>query len=129
LPEVVSVLVSFLESKDQRVELPRVVYALGLVGDRRSIAVLVCSLTDSDYLVRKEAAAALGRLRYPEAVVPLCKAALEDEAVNVRANAVVALGRLADPRAMSCLKRAADDPDDFVARLARDALPRLDEGK
>jgi HEAT repeat protein len=89
-----------------------IIYALGLIGDRRALAPLVDVLRDRDRpaLLRAMAAEALADLRDPTAVDPLI-AALSDELAEVRFFAAFALGEIGDTRALPALQERIDRDD------------------
>lgn len=70
--------------------------ALAFANDDGVLRTLVDGLADSDWQVREEAAATLGKLRFA-AARPALEAALDDAYWQVALQAVRALGRLGDP--------------------------------
>ena len=92
--------------------------------DPRIVASLVKALRDPDPGVRKEAAAALGRLRAKSAVPGLI-GALDDEYASVRASAASSLGRLKDLSSVEPLIGALSDTSHAVRKQALSALSNL----
>ena len=91
-------------------------------NDGRAVAGLS---TDSDSVVRRNAAELLGQMRAPEGFDSLVALAKDPDA-NVRNAACHALGALHDPRARALLEDiAANDNDRFVRDQAHIALRRL----
>jgi cyclophilin family peptidyl-prolyl cis-trans isomerase/HEAT repeat protein len=76
---------------------------------------------DTDSLVRRRSAIALGRVKDP-AGLPLLQARLQDPVADVRAAAAFGLGLLADGRAVPPLSAALDDPSAVVKARAIEAL-------
>ena len=93
--------------------------ALGRIGDRRAVTVLLGQLTSAaaDELDRRGAAVGLGSLRATEAVEPLL-ALLDSSHWEERWRAAVALGQIGDPRARTALGRLAGDANAVVAGCA-----------
>ncbi|MHA1504117.1 MAG: HEAT repeat domain-containing protein [Candidatus Heimdallarchaeota archaeon] len=81
--------------------------------------------TDGHYLVRQNAAFALGKLGSRKSVRPLLKVLQEEENYNVRENAAWALGEIKDKRAIEGLISATDDSHIAVRKKAAYALGRL----
>lgn len=116
------ILKELLATRDRRVDLAQVAYALGWLGGEKSGSTLTDALSDADSRIRIEAAASVGRIKFASAVKPLCTALSEDRDSNVRANAAWALGEIGGPVAHDCLARAVSDPDPFVRDMVKDAL-------
>lgn len=120
-PEAVPPLIAALQDSNANVRTVAA-DALGEIGDRRATAPLVSVLAkDGVETARERAATALGRLKDPASVEPLCLA-LKDAASSVRCNAASALGELRDPRATPALVEALKDSDARVRTFAADAL-------
>jgi len=125
LPHVVDVLVELLHKQNMTPTGAgeRIAYALGWVGDNRAVADLVEALMSRQLTLRAESAAALGRIDDPRALAPLTRLVQsEKEDATVRANAAIALGQLGGAEAEAVLRKAAVDPDSFVARAATEGL-------
>lgn len=88
---------------------------------------LVWELRCRNPLVRGRAAAALGLLGQPEAVLPLVEL-LRDPDEGVRCRAAEALGRLRDPRAARALAVALQDAQPAVQSAVQAALVLLGSG-
>jgi HEAT repeat protein len=88
------------------------------------ISALSQAVSDTRHSVRRNAAAAFGKIGDDRAVEPLC-AALEDANEGVRRQAAEVLGRLGDARAVVPLIRTLSDRDDSVRKVAAEALGRL----
>jgi len=85
---------------------------------------LIQALGDSDWVVRRAAAEALGKLGDPQAVPALIQA-LGDSDSDVRAVAAEALGAIGDPQAVPALIQALGDSGWDVRRAAAEALGKL----
>lgn len=77
--------------------------------------------------VRGLAARELGRLRDPQAVVPLVTLLGEDPLPTVRADAAIALGRIGDKEASSALISALQDENRDVRGCAARSLGQLED--
>jgi len=88
------------------------------------IEVLLEALKDKQWVVRRSAAEALGKLKDPRAVEPLIKA-LKDKDSGVRRSAAEALGKLKDPRAVEPLIGALKDEYPLVRWSVAEALGEL----
>jgi aminopeptidase N len=95
--------------------------------DREAQSALASAATGSDYfLIRSEAATALGSLPAAVALPPLTKA-LRDTSSQVRAAAVAALGQLGGDEALGLARGSwHSDPSYDVRAAALTALARLD---
>ncbi len=94
-------------------------------ADREAIVkALTGALDDSYYLIRKEAARALGTL-HAEAVVPQLIALLKDQDYRVRASAAHSLGRLRTSSALPELSNGTRDSNAAVRRACVNALGEL----
>jgi HEAT repeat protein len=122
MERVETILCELLRTQEEEVDLAQVACALGYLGDRTSVPVLVTVLDSIDSSLRVEAAASLGRLKDPSALAALGERALRDPDLNVRANAVVAIGEIGGPQAEAYLKASLEDEEEFVVSLAREAL-------
>ncbi len=99
--------------------------ALGPEG-RPAAPLLIDCLADPDWLVRRQAAEALGLVGDVQAVAPLVET-LEnrDEDWSVRAAAARSLGRLGDPQAINALVAALNDMNAHVRHMAVVALGQI----
>lgn len=122
----IDILNRFLREGNPMVDSAQIAYALGWVGDRSSVPVLIQAVDDKIVRVRIEAATSLGRLGDARAVVKLCKAALKDSDANVRANAVSSLGRFDSQESRDCLEQALHDENAFVRQMAQRSLQELE---
>lgn len=93
------------------------------IGDE-AVEPLTMGLRDSDSLVRRSAANALGKIGDPSAVEPL-STVLRDSDVGVRVSAAKALGKIGDPRAIEPLITARYDLDVDVREIAAEALWKI----
>ncbi|MCX6768609.1 MAG: HEAT repeat domain-containing protein [Candidatus Micrarchaeota archaeon] len=82
-------------------------------------------LSDPEYIVRLEAATALGVLKYAPAVPELEKCLKEDPNWMVRSNVARALGEIGDPSAGPALQDALEDENEVVVGQAAQALGKL----
>jgi hypothetical protein len=81
--------------------------------------------SDTDYLVRAQAAVALGKLKDPKAV-PYLTTALSDSIPYVRIDSANALGNIGNPLAIPVLKKnLVDDPSPHVRRACAKALGNI----
>ena len=94
------------------------------VDGRPEVERLIANLKDNDWLVRREAAEALGKLGDKRAVTPLI-ACLTDADSSVRFNVVEALGKLGDKQAVEPLIACLKDEDERIRRAAAEALGKL----
>jgi len=97
--------------------------AVKLFGALREIGHLTFLSKDEDYLVRREAIAALGELKAPEAAGRLAMA-LADEEADVRLAAATALGWSGFIDESAALVLALDDPSQRVQAAAIKSLGR-----
>lgn len=95
------------------------------IRGQRDAAPAVALLADSDLVVRRKAAAVVGRLAEASARVALEQQLASDEDPAVRRNAAWALGRIGDAASRTALQAAADDPSSLVRMSARAALRNL----
>lgn len=101
------------------------IMALGLHGGPEDGPVLVRHLGHHNKLLRWEAARALGRIHYPDSVLPLTRVLNDDEDADVRQAAARALGQYRRTIVFDALTRALDDPDHGVAAAAQSSLKTL----
>ena len=99
------------------------VWALGMIADRASAALVEPLLEDTVWYVRAHAAEALGRIADPNAV-PKLGLALRDRSWWVRKNALDALVRIGEP-SKSALVRTLHGDDRFARDCAVEALMTL----
>ena len=106
-----------------------VIGALGHVAqeqsDEKSSSLLVLSLSDSEAVIRTEAAAALGQINYAPAVEHLI-AAIQDIDLDVRKAAINSLGKIGDRSAMGALENALNDEHEVVRVLAKLAIAQIE---
>ena len=122
VPELSDKLTWILRLEDRRV-LRDPAPAPAPSGDRVGAATpdLVRLLADSDAVVRRRAALAIGRTGVRAGVTPLI-AVLEDADPKMRQTAAFALGLLGDPRAEAPVASLLEDPDHGVRGAAAEAL-------
>ncbi len=104
-------------------------HALGELGERVPIEVVVDALHDDEWPVREAAAITLGTLGKRAPAEPLIYALHHDDVEFVRAAAALSLGRLADRAPQTELVRALDDKDPAVCRAAVWALEEAKKEK
>lgn len=92
---------------------------------KRAIDGLVRALSDSFWLVRSQAANALGEIKDPRAVEPLIRALSDSDSI-VRSGAAEALGEIEDKRALGALQRLLGDDDEYVRKAAREAIRKIE---
>jgi HEAT repeat protein len=92
-------------------------------GQADNVNELISRLKDPDYVVRSQAAAALGKLGAPP--VDNLIAALKDNEPNFRNGAAEALGEIKDPRAVEPLIDTLEDSNVLVRASAAEALGRI----
>lgn len=106
-----------------------VIGALGHVAqeqsDEKSCNLLVAALTDSEALIRTEAASALGQVNYPPAVPHLIMA-IRDPDLDVRKAAISSLGKMGDRTALDSLHPLLNDPQEVVRVLAKLAIAQIE---
>lgn len=102
--------------------------ALGWIGDKRAVTVLLTALHEAEKhsAVREVAAEALGRIGDVSALNALIRA-LRDDSEWVRRAAAVSLGELGDAGAMNALGDALSDESALVQDAAFDAIRRLSD--
>ena len=88
-------------------------------------APLVALVADSDNVVRRKAAGAIGHLRDAAGRVALEQQLTTDPDPVVRRNAAWALGRIGDVSSRSVLEAATRDESGLVRMVARQALRQL----
>ncbi len=98
--------------------------ALGLLGDRAAVPLLIEQLQSNDREIRTRASRALGAIGDSSAGEPLM-ALLTDGSWEVRAAAALALGRLGISEASPYLARATFSASWWVRRNAEEALGRI----
>jgi HEAT repeat protein len=109
--------------------------ALVMIPDRRAVDPLIGALGSSDWLLRTNAALALGELQDSgpgselRRIVGPLTAALEDQQPSVRAAAASALGRLRDPAAIEPLIAVLDDDNPAVGKTAALVLRGFDDDR
>jgi putative membrane-bound dehydrogenase-like protein len=115
---------ALVQSPPDDERLPRLLAALGKLGDSQSVAPLVRTLANPAPKVRAAAAAALGRIGQTKESAPAVRALLGDAALEVRKAAIAALAALNDREAIPALVAAAEDRDTrFEATEALAAMP------
>lgn len=106
-----------------------VIGALGHVAqeqsDEKSCSLLVSALSDSEALIRTEAAAALGQVNYLPAVSPL-NLAIQDPDLDVRKAAINSLGKIGDRSALDPLQALLHDEQEVVRVLAKLAIAQIE---
>jgi HEAT repeat protein len=108
--------------------------ALGKIGDKKAIEVLLEALNDHYCFVCEASAKALGRIadeRSIDALIEALKYPLPNQEKysqwqRVRANAAEALGKIGDHRALNGLIEALKDEDDNVRFQASNSLHKID---
>jgi len=92
--------------------------------ERLAVPILIEALRDSEWMIRYEAAIALGYLGDRTAVPALIQL-LRDSKSCVRTVAAGALGKLQDPEAVPALIEALEDRDSWVREAACSALGNI----
>jgi HEAT repeat protein len=107
--------------------------ALVTIPDLRAVDPLIQALRADDWLLRTNAAMALGEFQDPRPdsdlrrIVEPLSGALQDPQPSVRAAAASALGRLRDPRCVDALVAALDDDSAAVGKTAALVLRGFDD--
>ncbi len=116
-------LLDALKSADDKLVRWSIVYTLGAIKDPSAVNAMTAELTNSSYIVRKEAVATLGGYKDRKVIDALIKV-LQDgnESKAIRAEAAVSLGTLLDERASAPLRAALDDENAEVRLQAVAAL-------
>ena len=98
--------------------------AHALLQEKKGVEKLIRDLQADKPLVRRDAAAQLGKAKDARVVEPLLMA-LRDEDEGVRREATKALGEIGDPRTAKPLSEMLNDTDEFVRVNALEALERI----
>ncbi len=99
--------------------------ALGQIGDKRAVPILVEVLEKDDAEeVRVTIAGVLGHLRDREAVPVLIKT-LEDPSPTARMKSAISLGLIGDVNAITPLYKVLKDPHELVRKYACEALGNI----
>ena len=114
---------SALSDDDVRVR-EAAIQALGRLGDRAPLELLVQAADDDDSSVRRAAIRSLGWQGERAPVEPLVQAA-DDGNSRVRQAAIRALGRLGDHTPLELLVQAANDGNSSVRQAALEAVGQL----
>jgi hypothetical protein len=107
----------------------QIVHALGVVGSRRAVELLLEIATDpaQPLFLREEAARELGATGAPKAIRFLIERLEQSGDELERKSAVLGLARSDRADARAALERAAaDDPSEAVRQAAADALGRVE---
>jgi hypothetical protein len=120
LPECREILERLLDG-DSRMLAERAAFALGYLGDKRSIPRLIAAIQTADAQTRVCAIWSLGRLGNDESVPVLARVAITDTEDNAVEAAIDALCSIGTPSATTHLRSLAER-DDHVGHLARVAL-------
>lgn len=119
------VLAEAFHNRDQDLKVrSEIVFALGHLGDKRAVDLLIEGLEDPDVMIRFQAATALGRIGDGRAFNPVLPL-LKDEAEYGRYGAVRALGDLGDINAVPHLIPLLQDTVDFVRASTARSLGEL----
>jgi len=103
----------------------KAVIALGQIGDKKAVPVLVEALEkDEAEEVRVTIAGVLGHLRDKIAVPALIKT-LEDPSPTARMKSAISLGLIGDPQAIPSLYKVLKDPHELVRKYACEALGNI----
>jgi HEAT repeat protein len=98
--------------------------AHALLQEKKGVEELIRDLQANKPLVRRNAAAQLGKAKDARGVEPLLMA-LRDDDEGVRREATKALGEIGDPRTAKPLGEMLNDADEFVRVNALEALERI----
>ena len=105
------------------------IYALGFIGDKRSVKPLISILEtkSEELIIRGTAVYSLGYIGDKEALNSLINA-LYDEEFYIREEAIKALVKLNDPRAIPALEEISQkDPKIFIKNKALKAIEQIKE--
>jgi HEAT repeat protein len=100
-----------------------IIVALGRIGDREALPVIVEALAAAEEEIRSVALDALGCFPGMSAADEHLLGLLADENAFIRERAVQAIGAMRSPAALAALPRMLDDSDRLVCRAALRALP------
>lgn len=117
------VLIDLLKDQNEAVR-EASTYALGEIGDEKTVPYIIEMLSDKDSFVKISAARALGRLRDERAVEPLIRLT-KDKNMFVRMAAARALGKIGDERVVEPLLRLLSEENAFVSLSAANAFGEL----
>ena len=92
---------------------------------KRQVPEFISALRDSDWVVRKAAAEALGEIKDKRALWALISVLIIDSDKYVRRAAALALGELKDERAVEPLSLALNDEYKKVRIAARKAIEKI----
>lgn len=95
--------------------------ALGRIGSKDATLSLIKSLNNSNEDVRLQVRSALADIG-KEAIPALTSALSTEKDPHTRAGAALTLGKIGGPEAENSLIKAQDDEDEYVQRIAREAL-------
>ncbi|MCQ6273974.1 conserved virulence factor C family protein [Bacillus sp. V3B] len=115
--------------QDEKASIRRlaVVY-LGMIEDKRVLALLYKALEDKSVTVRRTAGDTLSDLGYVEAMNAMMKA-LQDKSKLVRWRAAMFLYEVGNEQALVALKEAENDPEFEVSLQIKLAIERIEQGE
>lgn len=123
-------LLDALKSADDEWIRWKLVHVLGGIHKKTAVDALLAALKHSSDVVRKSAAATLGKVKERRTVEPLIDLlANREELKSIRASAAVSLGELKDERAAASLLTALEDDNAEVRLQAAVALGKLKDAK
>lgn len=93
------------------------VYALGVIRDERTIPLIIESLSDEDYRVRAEAAAALSNFKGKNVVVSLLEQYTKENEQYVKTAIIFALKKICDAGSLQKLFVFYTEEDDVVLKM------------
>lgn len=88
---------------------------------------LISTLSDADWRVRRLAAWALNEMKDKRAVTALCQLLLADSRAEVRRAAAEALGEIASAKALPALQQALNDPETAVRAKVSWAIAEIED--
>lgn len=129
-PRVEAKLIDYVKEKRDWLDPDRYldpyIKALGEMGSKKAVPLIINKLESYDVSVRMTAATALGKIKDRRAIKALIERMLKDKEGSVRGLAARALGEIGDPRAIKALLRVSEkDTDEWVRNEALKALHKL----
>ena len=128
--DIINFLISLLQKGSHRLVKEGVCKALGKIGNKKAIDILVESLDDEYESVRYQATIALGQIGSTKAVPPLLELLKRRDDPLVRSEAAKALGIIGDPSSLKILMTLLRKEEDrFIRYHAVTSLGKIGDKK